>query len=78
MVIDYTAELAPIIWSMLCLLVIAAGALLACVDPDVTEIYFGGRRLLVATAALAVLALAALVVARPDIAAGFGLPLGRP
>jgi hypothetical protein len=74
MVIDFTAELAPLLWSILALLLISTAALVASIDPEIAEIYIGDRRLLVATAAVAVVALVALIAARPDIAAGFGLP----
>ena len=75
MAIDMTAQLAPLLWGILCLLVILAGAILASIDPEVAEIYFGDRRLMIVTAALAVIALAALVAARPEIAGAFGLPI---
>ena len=75
MFIDLTAQLAPLFWSVLALLLVSAGAIIASIDPEVAEIYLGDRRLLVATAAVAVLTLVALVVARPDIATGFGLPV---
>lgn len=74
MVIDFTAELAPLLWSILALLLVSTGAIVASIDPEVAEIYLGDRRLLIATAAVAVLTLVALIAARPDIAAGFGLP----
>jgi hypothetical protein len=75
MFIDLTAQLAPLLWAILALLLVSAGAIVASIDPEIAEIYLGDRRLLVATAAVAVLTLVALVVARPDIAAGFGLPV---
>jgi hypothetical protein len=75
MIIDLTAQFTPLIWGLLCVLMLLSGAILASVDPEVAEIYFGDRRLLFATAALAVVALAALVAARPEIAAAFGLPV---
>ena len=75
MIIDFTAELAPLLWTLLALLLVFAGAIVASIDPEVAEIYLGDRRLLVATAAVAVLTLVALIVARPEIAAGFGLPV---
>ena len=74
MVIDFTAELAPLLWSILALLLISTAALVASIDPEIAEIYIGDRRLLVATATVAVVALVALIAARPDIASGFGLP----
>jgi hypothetical protein len=74
MVIDFSAELAPILWGMVGLLLILTGAIVASIDPEVAEIYFGDRRLLVGTAVLALVALAALLVAHPAIVNGLGMP----
>jgi hypothetical protein len=75
MIIDFTADLAPLLWCILALLLMSTGAIVASMDPEAAEIYLGDRRLLVATAAVALVTLVALIAARPDIAAGFGLPL---
>jgi hypothetical protein len=74
MVIDLTAELAPLLWAMLGLLMIAAGGIISNLDPEVVEIYVGERRLLVVTTVLAIVTLGALIAIGPAIAAGLGLP----
>ena len=75
MVIDFTAQLAPILWGMVGLLLVLGGAIAASVDLETAEIYLGNRRLLLATAAVLVLTIAALALARPDVAARLGLPV---
>ena len=74
MVIDFSAELAPFLWGMVGLLLLLAGAIVASIDPEVAEIYLGDRRLLVGTAVLALLALAALFAAHPAIVNGLAMP----
>jgi len=69
--LDFTAQLAPVLWGMVALLLVLAGALAASVDPEVAEIYLGDRRLLVVTFALAALTGIALVAAHPGAAFGF-------
>jgi hypothetical protein len=73
MIIDFTAGLAPFLWGTLGLLVIAVGALLASLDPEVAEVYVGDRRLIVVTAAMAMVTLGALIAAVPAIATSLGL-----
>jgi hypothetical protein len=74
MIIDFTANLAPFLWGTVGLLLIAAGALLASIDPEVAEVYVGDRPLIVVTAAMAVVTLGAVIAAVPAIAASLGLP----
>jgi hypothetical protein len=73
MVIDFTAQLAPLLWGMVALLLVLGGAILASVDFEAAEIYLGQRTLLLATAALLALTIAALALARTDIAAHLGV-----
>jgi hypothetical protein len=75
MILDFTAELAPLLWGVIGLLLISAGAVLACIDPEIAELYVGDRRLVLVTAAMAVVTLGALIAAVPAIATGLGLPL---
>lgn len=75
MVIDFTTQMAPILWVTVALLLVAGGALVASIDPELAEVYLGDRRFLVATVALAVLTIVALVAVQPGTAARFGLPL---
>jgi uncharacterized membrane protein YdjX (TVP38/TMEM64 family) len=75
MTIDFTRELAPVLWTMVGLLLVAGGALVASIDPELAEVYLGDRRFLVATVALAVLTIVALVAVQPGTAARLGLPL---
>jgi hypothetical protein len=70
MEIDVTMQLAPVFWGMIALLLVLAGAILASIDPELTEAYLGDPRLLFGAGAAAVMALAALLVARPEIAHG--------
>lgn len=74
MIIDFTAELAPLLWAMLGVLMIAAGGIISNIDPEVIEIYVGERRLLVVSTVLAVVTLGVLLAIGPAIAAGLGLP----
>lgn len=74
MIIDMTAELAPILWGMLGLLFLLAGAIVASIDPEIAEVFLGDRRLLLVTAALAFITIVALIAAQPEIATGFALP----
>jgi hypothetical protein len=74
MVIDFSTALAPFLWGMVGLLLILAGAIVASIDPEGAEIYLGDRRLLVGTAVLALLALAALLAAHPAVVNGLAMP----
>jgi hypothetical protein len=60
MVIDLTAQFAPLFWLLVAALLVLAGAILASVDPDRTEVVLGDRNLLIATAMLGMLVVGAL------------------
>jgi len=75
MALDLTAQLAPTLWTLVALLLILGGAIVASIDPELAEVYLGDRRLLLATMTLAVVTLVVLVAARPEIADGIGLQL---
>lgn len=62
MTVDMTAELMPIFWGMIVLLLVLSAGILASVDPDLAEIYLGGPRLWVFGATAAVVALVTLGV----------------
>lgn len=72
MIIDLTAALAPILWALPVLLVAAALALTASVDPEVAEIYVGQRRLLFTAAVVVVVAAAGLAAFEPALASALG------
>ena len=74
MVIDWTPELAPYLWTLVSVLVLSAAGILASIDLDAVEIYVGDRVLLLATAAVVVIVLVALVAVRYDTAASAAIP----
>jgi len=74
MVIDWTPELAPYLWILVSVLVLSAAGILASIDLDAVEIYVGDRVLLLATAAVVVIVLVALVAVRYDTAASAAIP----
>jgi hypothetical protein len=55
MPIDFIAQEAPSLWSLVTALPIIAVLISACVDPEMVEVYLGDSHLLVATMALVVL-----------------------
>lgn len=61
MTIDFTAQTAPFLWAIVAALLILALVLFASLDPELAEVYFGDLQLLVATVALAAIAVAMLV-----------------
>ena len=75
MIIDFTNQVSPSLWMAIGLLLVVCGMIVASIDPELAEVYLGDRGLLVATVALAVLTILALVALRPEAAVGFGLPL---
>ena len=75
MILDFTTQVSPILWVAVGLLLVVCGTIVASIDPELAEVYLGDRRLLLATVALAVLTIVALVALRPEAAAGFGLRL---
>jgi hypothetical protein len=60
MIVDFTTQTAPVLWALLAALLILALVLFACIDPELAEVYFGDVQLLVATLALAAIAIAML------------------
>lgn len=64
------AESAPIFWSLIALLLVCAGAILAGIDPELVEIYLGDPRWLLASAAIAVVAVVTIAAARPELIHG--------
>ena len=75
MVIDFTAQLAPLLWGILGVLLIVTGGIVASIDPETSEVYLGDGRVLAVTAALATIALLVLIAVRPDIVSDLGIPL---
>jgi hypothetical protein len=73
LILDFTAQLAPVLWGMVGLLLVLVGAIAASVDLEAAEIYLGHRALLITTAGVLVLTIAALAIVRPDVAARIGL-----
>lgn len=74
MVIDLTPDLAPLLWSMVVLLVVTTAALVASIDPEIVEIYVGSRRLLAIAAAMVVLIVVGVATVAPEIARALRLP----
>jgi hypothetical protein len=68
--VDVTAQFAPVFWGVIALLLVLAGAILAGVDPEMTEVFVGSRPVLLAGVAVAFVALATVALARPEISAG--------
>jgi len=68
MVIDLTAEFAPVLWAIVGVLLVSAGAIAASIDTELSEVYLGNRRLIVAVATVAIVVLAVFVVIQPGIA----------
>lgn len=60
MVIDFTAQSAPALGMVLAVLALSGLAILACIDPDLTEIFFSDTQILIATVTLAALAVAVI------------------
>lgn len=61
MIVDFAANTAPALWWLLAPLGILVLSILACVDPELTEVYLGDGQILVATAALAAIVVVLLV-----------------
>jgi hypothetical protein len=70
MVIELTAELAPIFWGLVALLLVAAAAILAGIDPELAEVYLGHSRWWLASVALAIVALVTIATTRPELTHG--------
>ena len=60
-------ELAPLFWGMIALMLVFAGAILAGIDPELTEVYLGNPRWLLATVGFAVVALVTIGATRPEL-----------
>lgn len=71
MIIDFTAQTAPVLWALLALLLLLALVIYACIEPELAEIFLGDFQLLVATVTLAVLAIA-MISGRADITRELG------
>ena len=74
---ELTAELAPIVWSMIALMLVVAGAVLAGVDPELTEVYLGDPRWLLVGAGVAIAALVTIVATRPELNYGLRVLLAN-
>jgi hypothetical protein len=58
MIVDFTAQMTPLLWALAVLLVVLAAAIFASMEPDLVEVYLGEPQLL-----FAMITVAALVVA---------------
>lgn len=61
MIVDFAANTAPALWSLMAALGFLVLLILAGVDPELTEVYLGDGQILVATAALAAIVIVLLV-----------------
>ena len=66
MIIDFTAQTAPVLWALLALLLLLALVIFASIEPELAEVFLGDFQLLVAAVTLAVLAIA-MFSGRADI-----------
>ncbi len=74
MIIDFTAQTAPLFWAVVAALLILALVIFACIHPELAEVYLGDLQILVATVALAAIAIAMLVSGHPRAGASLPLP----
>jgi hydrogenase-4 membrane subunit HyfE len=72
MIVDFTAQIGPFLWAILAALLILALVLFSCIEPELAEVYLGDAQLLVATLALAAIALVMLVSGRAETPHAFG------
>lgn len=75
MIVDFTAQAAPLVWAIIAALFILALAIFASIEPELAEVYLSDVQLLVATlalAAIAVVMLSAGVEARPRLGTADG------
>jgi hypothetical protein len=70
MVLDLTAEMTPVFWGLVALLLVTVAAILAGVDPDLAEVYVGSPRWWLASVAIAIVALVTLATIRPELTHG--------
>lgn len=69
MIVDTTAHFAPLLWLLIAVLLVLAGAILAGIDPDRTEAVLGNRNVLVASAMAGLLVVGALVLLTAPVVA---------
>lgn len=72
MIVDFTAQSGPVLWAIIAALLILALVLFSCIEPELAEVYLGDVHLLVATLALAAIALIMLVSWRVEASHQFG------
>ena len=68
MIVDFTAQTAPLLWAIIAAFLILALVLFACIEPELAEVYLGDVQLLVATLALAAIAIVLLSARIADAA----------
>ncbi len=74
MIVDFTVQSVPALWALVAILLLLAVVLFACLDPELAEVFFSDSQLLVATMALAAVAIA-VISSRTGL--GGGLLLAR-
>jgi hypothetical protein len=72
MIVDFTAQTGPVLWAIIAALLILALVLFSCIEPELAEVYLGDVHLLVATLALAAIALFMLTSGRFEAPHHFG------
>lgn len=72
MFVDFAAQTAPALWALIAAMVILGLLIFASVAPELAEVYLGDMQILVATVALAALAIVLLVPGRVDMVHRFG------
>jgi hypothetical protein len=75
MIVDFTAQTPPALWTLAAALALLALVLLACIDPELVEVYIGEAQLLLGTLALAAIVLLMLATHRADFAPELGAVL---
>ncbi len=70
MLIDFTAYAAPILGGLVAMLLLCAGAILASIDPELSEAYLGDPRLLAALVGLSIVGGGVLLALHPEVAHG--------
>jgi len=69
MIVDFTVQSVPALWALVALLLLLAVVLFACLDPELAEVFFSDSQLLVATVALAAVAIA-VISSRAGVGSG--------
>ena len=72
MELDFTVSFVPVFWGLVALLLVLCGALLASIDPDITEPSSRKLNVYLGSIAVTLVAVAALVTAGVRIAHAFG------